>query len=130
VARQKVKADDAPKTGNNPFEDPFTEEVIESYEALDEKCEQIMMEAVRKCKKPREEQRDLLDQAGARGMSKRALKAHLKERALDRKKEAIREKMEPDDQDMLDLLKQHLGVLGDTPLGQHALKAAEAQGSA
>lgn len=127
---RKAKADDAPKTGNNPFEDPFTEEVIELYEAEDEKCRQIMMDAVRKCKKPRETQRDLLDQAGTRGMSKRALKAHLKERALARKIDDIREKMEPDDQDMLDLLKQHLGVLTDTPLGQAALRQAETQGSA
>lgn len=104
--------------------------MINEYEGLDAKCEQIMMDAVRKCKKPREDQRDLLDQAGARGMSKKALKAHLKERALARKIEAIRDKMEGDDQDMLDLLKQHLGVLGDTPLGLAAMKAAEAQGAA
>lgn len=125
AGRKPVRADDAVKVGNNPFADPFTTECIEGVEALDDKKEKIMMDAMRKCKPLSQEQRDLLDQAGARGLSKRAIRAHLKERKLERKKDAIREKMEPDDQDQLDLLRAFLGQLDGTPLGEAAVAAAE-----
>lgn len=130
MAKGKVKSDDAPKVGNNPFNDPFTEEMIERHEALDAECEEIMLAAMRECKPKRESQRELLTEAKERGMNAKALRAHLKERKLEVRKVAIREKLPEEDQDSLDLLKQYLGQLEGTPLGDAALKDAKAAGSA
>ena len=122
----KVKAEDAPKVGsNNPFNDPFTEEMIARHEELDAEIQKIMLAAMLKCKDKRGDQRELMAEAKERGLSTKALRAHLRERALDRKKEVIREKLAPEQQDLLDLLKQHLGVLVDTPLGEAAIRQAE-----
>lgn len=126
----KAKSDDAPRVGNNPWDDPFVEEAIERYEALDEQCRKLMADAMRACKPLRQDQREILDEAGTRGLNKRALRAHLRGRALDRKKEALRDKLEGEDQDSYDALVHALQGLVDTPLGQAALHAAEAQGSA
>lgn len=95
----------------NPFNDPFTEDLITEFEHLDRECESIMMSAVNKCKPHRKAQRELLDSAEDRGMNKRALKAHLKQRAFKRKADAEREKLEGEDQDALDQLTQYLGQL-------------------
>lgn len=115
---------------NNPFTDPYVSEAIDRWENLDAECERIMMAAMRECKPIREDQKELLNEAGAKGLNKRAIRAHLKERKMDRKKEAIREKLNPEDQDSLDALRHALGELVDTPLGTAALHAAEAQGRA
>ena len=126
-----------PGGSNNPYADPFAEELIVRHEEFDKDIAAIMSRAMLDCKEIRQEQRELLDAAKERGMNKRALRAHLKERALLRKAEEVRDKETPEVQDELDLLRHALGVLGDTPLGQAAvaraggnLAGAEAQGSA
>ncbi len=109
---EAARAADAAKVDQaNPFNDPFTEELITEYERHDDDVEKLMMAAVSKCKPHRQAQRELLDAAKDRGMNKRALKAHLKQRAFKRKAEAEREKLEGEDQDALDNLVQYLGQI-------------------
>lgn len=109
---EAAKAADAAKVDQaNPFNDPFTEELIVEFERLDKECESVMMAAMTKCKPHRKSQQELLDSAKDRGMNKKALKAHLKQRAFKRKAEAERDKLEDEDQDALDNLVHYLGQI-------------------
>lgn len=112
--------------GNNPFDDPFTDEAIARFEELEAEAKSIMAEAMLRVKEKRADQREIMGEAKERGLNTKALRAHLKQRELERKIDKVRDKLESDDQDALDLLKQYLGVLADTPLGQAAMEAAGA----
>lgn len=102
---------------------------IAKYEKLGDEARSIMSAAMTKVKGLREKQRDVIEATVAQGgVTKKALKVHLKEREFDRKKAELTKDMDGEDELSLDAMKEKLGVLADTPLGQAATgeKPAEA----
>jgi hypothetical protein len=69
---------------------------------------------------------DVYDRAKDSGVPKRELKAVIKERALLKKIEALREDMEEEQAETYDQIKHSLGMLSDLPLGEVALKRSKA----
>jgi|GEM_PF-4337365 len=99
--------------------------------AVVEECETIAAEVATKkgefgafAKKKNAEITDAIGNAKEQyGIPKKMMKDVLKERALDRQIEALRESKEPEDRDIYDDIRHKLGMLEDTPLGQAALAA-------
>lgn len=69
---------------------------------------------------------EVFDRAKDAGIPRRELKAVIKERRLLVQIENIREELEEDQQETLDQIKHALGMLGDLPLGDAALKRSQA----
>lgn len=72
---------------------------------------------------------DCFDRAKAAGIPKKELKAVIRERKLLEQIEALREEMEPEQQETLDQIKHALGMLSDLPLGEAAQKRSAAVNS-
>lgn len=100
---------------------------IKKYEDLAEEARSIMSAAMTKVKGIRDKQRDAIEETVSQaGVTKKALKVHLKERELLAKVSKLSADMEAEDSLSLDQIKEKLGVLADTPLG----KAATGEGDA
>jgi uncharacterized protein (UPF0335 family) len=117
--REKTEA----ATGNG-----FKPEVVEGYVSrIENMFGQIATEkgeSMQRCKVLHGDIKEIYKEAKAEGIPKKALKAVVHARQLDRDRENVREDLEGEDQDNFDLLCNALGMLKDTPLGQAALKAA------
>ena len=81
------------------------------------------------CKNMRKDITEILNEAKAAGIPKKALRKVVSKRILESKIEGLRDDLEGDDQDAYDNLLHALGDLGGTPLGAAALAGA-ANGSA
>lgn len=94
---------------------------IKKYEDLAEEARSIMSAAMTKVKGIRDKQRDAIEETVSQaGVTKKALKVHLKERELLAKVSKLSADMEAEDSLSLDQIKEKLGVLADTPLGKAA----------
>lgn len=94
---------------------------IKKYEDLADEARSIMSAAMLKVKAIRDKQRDAIEETVSQaGVTKKALKVHLKEREFDRKKAKLTADLESEDALSLDQMKEKLGVLADTPLGRAA----------
>lgn len=78
------------------------------------------------CKPIHEDIKEVYVEAKEAGIPTKALKAAVKMREYERKKDAEREKLDSPDQDELDRIRMALGDLEGTPLGDAAV--AHAQG--
>lgn len=100
--------------------------VIRECEAIDEDILSERGAYMAAAKRLREKKNDTIDAASDRlGITKKAIKAKLRERATLAKADRIRSDLE--DHDAIDFkrLTEALGDLADTPLGQAATAAAE-----
>ena len=82
-------------------------------------------EHMSRCKGPREKIKEAQATAKSSGVPLRALNAEIKRRDLERRTIAVRAKLEPDDQSLLDQIREALGGIADLPLGKAAVTAAE-----
>lgn len=80
---------------------------------------------MRSCQPIQDDIAEIYSEAKGEGIKTKALKAAVKIRDLERKKDKEREKLDGDDQDELDRIRLALGELSDLPLGQHAMQSAE-----
>lgn len=78
------------------------------------------------CRDQRELISGVFDRAKDAGIPRAELKAVLKERDLQKKIEALREDMEPEQAETFDQIKHALGMIADLPLGDAALKRSAA----
>lgn len=83
-------------------------------------------EYMKYCRDQRELISAVFDRAKDAGIPRAELKAALKERDLQKKIEALREDMEPEQAETFDQIKHALGMLADLPLGATALKRSDA----
>lgn len=113
------------KPGTSNGYDPA---VVKGFVGRIEECNQEKMREhmayMGKCKEINEDISDILDEAKAKGIPKRALRLNIKRRHLESKIDDIREDLEGDEQDDYDLLMHTLGDLADSELGKAALARA------
>lgn len=76
------------------------------------------------CQGIRSQIADVYDSAKQKGITKKVLKAAIKEHGLRRKVEACRADLEADEQHEYDMLREKLGPLAGLPLGEAALKGS------
>lgn len=115
------KPEQAPSKGDNSVEQRWVGEIERHFETLDSLRGSYMNE----CRQVRELIADCYARAKDAGLPKRALKAVIKTREMQRKIDALREDLCEDglDEDY-DRIRTALGDFADTPLGANALKDA------
>ncbi len=111
----------------NGFDAQKTQSFVDRIEALDRQKESERGAFMATCREIEDDKNEILEEAKGAGIPTKALKRVLKTRALERKVEAIRDALEDDEQDTFDLIRQALGDLQDTPLGQAALEKKTAK---
>lgn len=77
------------------------------------------------CKGVREDIKQVYADAKDAGIPVKGLKAIIKDRALDKRKAALKDGLDIDDLSAFEQMVEALGGLVDTPLGKAALEAAE-----
>jgi uncharacterized protein YydD (DUF2326 family) len=97
------------------------DDIIEHYGELASERGAYMQ----RCKQIRERMAEVYDAAGERGITRRVLKAKVKEHLTQEKLLAIRDGLEDDDRSEFDKLTEALGDFGGTPLGEAALDQAK-----
>ncbi|HEY2212301.1 MAG TPA: hypothetical protein VGH62_11925 [Bradyrhizobium sp.] len=111
-----------------PAQLPTSEEVQAAVSKIEVCQDELLSERgayMQKCRQIREGIAAAYDLAKQRGILRKQLRALLKERDLERKLHAVRADLEADEVEHFDFLKQKLGDLAETPLGQAALKRAD-----
>ncbi|MCV9940951.1 hypothetical protein OIU35_31760 [Boseaceae bacterium BT-24-1] len=109
---------------SNGFEkaERFVKEIERHHETL----ASYAGEHLQRCKSVREMISSAYDLAKDAGIPKRELRAVVKERALLKKIEALREGLEDEQAETFDQIKHALGMLSDLPLGEATLARSEA----
>jgi hypothetical protein len=83
------------------------------------------MASMKRSKKIREIMAGDYETASDQGISKKALKLIVKERALERQICGLHDDLEPDERSELEMLTEKLGDYANTPLGAAALDKAK-----
>jgi len=103
---------------------PSEADVREAFSAILSFHEELESERgtyMQRCREIRSQIADVYDTAKDKGVTKKVLKAAVKEHSLRQKADACREDLEADEQREYDILAQKLGDLADLPLGRAAL---------
>lgn len=103
-------------------------QIKESFDSIIFHYEELATERgeyMQRCKQIRERMAEEYDLAADRGVTRRVLRAKVKEFLAQEKLQAIRESLEDDDRSEFDQLTEVLGDFGGTPLGQAALDRAK-----
>lgn len=110
------------KPPSNGYDAAKTKSFVSRIENLHAEIATIMGTALNECKTVHADIKLVYDEAKEEaGIPKKALKKVVKARELERKAAAVREDLEAEDQDTFDMIRQALGDLADTPLGQSAM---------
>ena len=108
---------------SNKLDSALVKGFVERLEELAADKLSIMMTAVANCKPLTSLMKEVFDEAKEQaGISKKALRAVLKARLLERKARAARDDL--DDVETFDQIREALGDLASTPLGAAALEDA------
>jgi uncharacterized protein (UPF0335 family) len=113
-----------PADGGNGFSADLVKSLVDRIEALHGEIESEQAKYMVAAKALREDIANVYEEAGARGVSTKPLKALIKTRKLDRRAKAEKEKLDLDERATLEMLKDALGDLADTPLGEAAVGRA------
>ncbi|MBX3490874.1 hypothetical protein [Parvibaculum sp.] len=112
----------APTPGSNGYDKKKLEGYVSECEEAQTEIDEIMQAAKDKCAPLREQIADIKKAANEDdGIPRKEFNAVLQERRLRRKADGVRDKLSAEQQDQFDLMKQALGMLADTPLGQAAM---------
>jgi hypothetical protein len=121
----KTNTSESSKSGSNGANDADVreafQEILSHYEELGSEHAAYMNRA----RQIRARMAETYDQAADRGITRKILKAKVKEYRLEQKIAAIRETLSEDDQREFDQLAEALGEFSQLPLGQAALAAAK-----
>lgn len=115
----------APKPGNSAgINQDDAEGFVTRLENLDKDLGKLKSEHMLKCKDVRSDIKEVYKEAEDAGLPKKALKAVVNARALERKAKAEREDLaDIDMQSKYDAIRHQLGDYADTPLGAAAVAA-------
>lgn len=94
---------------------------VDKYEELEKEALREKMTYMERCRRIREQQKDLLDDAKGQGLPKNVVKAVVKARDLERKIEALQEELEDDAAQIFKDIRDALGDYADLPLGAAAV---------
>jgi len=94
------------------------QKTIKALEQCDQELETLKAEHMEKCKRVREEKKDILETAKNQGLVTRAVKATVKVRSLQRKAGAEVEKLDTDDTDTYLAYIDSIASWDKTPLAQ------------
>jgi chorismate mutase len=107
---------------------PTQEEVQQAFDSVVGMYSELASERgayMQRCGAIRKRMAEVYDAASEKGITRRVLKAKVKEHEVRGKLLAIREGLEADDRSEFDQLTEKLGDFGGTPLGTAALDAAK-----
>jgi hypothetical protein len=113
-----------PATANEPSAEDI-QAAVDGIEKLDGDLLSEKMAYMNRCKIIRKMKADKYDHASDQGISKKLLKAKIKERDLERKIGGLTEDFEDDERSEYQMISEKLGEFGDTPLGKAALARAD-----
>ena len=117
------------KDVGNKYDPDRVGNAVKHVEAIEADIASITGEHMAACKSKRADIKAVLDEAKtAWGIPKKEIRIVLKDRALERKREALRADLEPDESDNVELLMEALGAFHDTPLGEAAKRGKPANG--
>lgn len=111
--------------GKNSYDPKLLKDIISRVEAKDAELESAKGAYMKRARDIRESRMGILQEAEARGLPKKELKAVLKARKAKRALDGIRDELEPDNQDTFDLLADILGDYAGTALGAAAVEKDE-----
>jgi hypothetical protein len=117
-----------PATANEPSAEDV-QAAVDGIEKLDGDLLSEKMAYMNRCKIIRKMVADKYDHASDQGISKKLLKAKIKERSLERKIDGLTEDFEEDERSEYQMLSEKLGEFADTPLGAAAMAKADGKGS-
>lgn len=120
------------KPGHNGYNREQIEGYVNEFEEHDEAIAEIMRKAREACQPHVDDQKAIVKAAAENAhVPKKVFRAMLRERSLERKRDAVRGTLSEDQQETLDQVKHALGILADTPLGGAVLdQHPEANGQA
>jgi uncharacterized protein (UPF0335 family) len=118
---KRVTAKDA-KAATNGFDGEILKEFIEKIEGHRGEIESSKGQHMNRCRQIRESIEIVFEEAKAKGIPKKILKAHVDLRLLEAKKEAVVEKLDNDEVDTFKACAEALGEFAALPLGEAALK--------
>jgi hypothetical protein len=136
-AQRRAQAQ-ADSHGSNGVNGEAATKLIKALLASHEERLSIMGSAMNGCRVTRQADKELISAAKAEGQPVRAINAEVNRIILERKVAAIRDNLEPDDQEMLDqvravtpdVVRAALGSFSDSPLGRAAVSDAERRAKA
>jgi uncharacterized protein (UPF0335 family) len=115
-------AERAARAGDNFASPEKVTEFVDRIENMHDEMESAKGEYMAECKARREDIKSIYDEAKDEGIPKKALKAVITARQLERKAKAARDDLaDLDLQDKFDLIRLKLGDLSETPLGEAAI---------
>lgn len=110
-----------PARHGNGYDPDLIVQYVRSIEELAQDKEQAQSEFMHRAKAITAEIKEVYDAAKESGIPRKELKAVVRTRELERKVEAERQKLEPEEQDTYDMIRHALGDFADSPLGAAAL---------
>jgi uncharacterized protein (UPF0335 family) len=94
---------------------------VDKFEEFEAKVLESKMAHLERCRKIRQEQKELLDDAKSQGVAKQVVRNVVKARELERKAKALEEDLEDDNREMFIDIRKALGDFADSPLGAAAV---------
>ena len=113
------------KPAGNGFKSELLKSFITRVEQVEADIASVMGAAMREAKSLREDIKEQLALAKDEGIPIKALKAELRLRKLDRAKAKVVAGLDGEDAETLEMVREALGDLASSPLGEAALKAAQ-----
>lgn len=126
----EVHADKTAMAGRSGFDVKILKRLIKACEEEDSMIDEIMVKARQDAQPHVDAIKDYKKEAAEAGIPKAVFSAALRFRKLERKKEAVRERLNEDQQDDYDTVLHALGDLADTPLGKAAMSGFETSAAA
>lgn len=103
---------------------------VDEYEKMEKEKLDRKMAYMAECAKISGRQKSLVDDAKGAGLNGKVLRATVKQRALERKAEAVFDDLEDDDAELLRDIREALGDYADLPLGAAAVASDDERTSA
>lgn len=121
MAKKNGSDNEAPGIGHNGTLSDKGKEYVERIENVHKSLASLKGTYMADCKGYREDIAEILEEAKSAGIPKRAIKAVVKARDLDRKAKEAREDLDIADRGTFDNIVLALGPIAGTPLGDFAM---------
>lgn len=122
MAKRVTSADAA--NASNGFDGDLLKRFIGQIENIGQEMESEKGAYMKRCRDLRDDINSVLEDAKTAGIPKKVLKAHIDLRKLERRKEAVVEKLSDDDTETFEMVADALGDFATLPLGASAVQRA------
>ncbi len=112
------------QSGSNGLDPKLVKQFTADIQRLEAEIDVFKAEHMARCKRQRELINGMYDRARDSGIPVKALKTEIKAMKLEAKADSLRQSLEDDDAESLEMIIAALGDLADLPLGDAALKRA------